>query len=763
MSSSTLIIKKNNIKSKKEIFEEYLKLHDLENLISEMTNSVVHSLDPNPIVYMIKYLTGLLTDEERSEYNINIDPPYPQGVPIVKFPNYKCANILSNYLTKNNWHDYKYIKTSFNNDINKLTHLSEFSKTDKIGIAIVDKDCLNSFNSLLEKIIYEVHEINEYKKTCDVLYKIGNSPKLQKDNFFFSNGFKSYIKYLKFWFSRNIEGYSYNNIDKRNGKLKDEIEKFIINLKNDGILPEDLNKVNDIENFIDDDLDIKNEYKWMNEAGFINRNYTLNERAIWSNDDNTLIILINFANHFEIISTIKDCDGDKIQDNYNYIMDILKQFKVRFSFDVVPKYGYINSQISLLGGGFKLIGLFKLKNIKKIENLLKIFNFSEFEINEKQDLFLFTKEYHLCEKDILSFLYKILAKSYGIKYLCENYEDIKINYNKITDFKNIENPITMAYIHTFDKLKYEINIDGNNINEIIEYYKLTEDEENFLFQNKYCYIIFSQFIYKYFYYKNNIQLEITNYMEKPEEPRDISELEPHDYITNIENIKIYIFRNFKDYPFPIDKEYNKYNEKVVKIIKKVLSNINKRTKIGEYYDINEESLKIIKENNIKIFHNDDMAKYNLDCDFPKNRGFIKFIHPHLFATVNDINNINFIISNNNPNEKDDLKVDMENLINIINRFSREIKFEFDEKFGFLTTCPKFMGNGIKLCVDLKLKTLNEEFLNSYTQEKNMTWSIIDINKINKIIVRFENKSSYGQSETEMLCNWLFYINELVNE
>ena len=73
-----------------------------------------------------------------------------------------------------------------------------------------------------------------------------------------------------------------------------------------------------------------------------------------------------------------------------------------------------------------------------------------------------------------------------------------------------------------------------------------------------------------------------------------------------------------------------------------------------------------------------------------------------------------------------------------------------------------MGNGIKISVDLKLKTLNEEFLNNYTQNRNMTWSIIDLNKINKIIVRFENKSSYGQSETEMLCNWLYYINELVN-
>ena len=169
--SSNVFLKKNT-KKKKEIFEEYLKFHDLESLISEMTNSVVHSLDPNPIVYMIKYLTGLLTEDERAQYKINIEPPYPQGVPIVKFPNYKISNILSNYLTKNNWYDYKYIKTSFNNDINKLTHLSEYSKSDKIGIAIVDKDCLNSFSSLLEPVINEVHNINEYKKSSEILFKI---------------------------------------------------------------------------------------------------------------------------------------------------------------------------------------------------------------------------------------------------------------------------------------------------------------------------------------------------------------------------------------------------------------------------------------------------------------------------------------------------------------------------------------------------------------------------------------------------------------
>ena len=761
MSSST--ISKKNTKTKKEIFEEYVKFHDLEKLISEMTNSVVHSLDPNPIIFMIKYLTGLLTEEERIEFNINIDPPYPKGVPIVKFPNYKTANILSNYLTKSNWHNYKYIKTSFNNDINNLTHLSEYSKTDKIGISIVDKDCLNSFKPLLEKIIYVVHDINENKNNHNVLYKIGNSPKLQKEHFYFSDGLKSYIKSLRFWFSRNIEGYSYNNIDKRNGNLKDEIEKYIVNLINDKVLPEDLKKVKDLKNYINGDLIIKKEYQWMNEAGFINRNYTMNDRSIWANSDNSLIILINFANHFEIISTIKDCDGDSIQEDYNYIMTILNLTKIKFTFDVMEKFGYINSQVSLVGGGLRIIGVFKLKNIKQFESILNYYNFVEFEIMEKEELFLFTKEYHLCEKDILSFLYKMFVNSYGIKFLCENHETTNVNFNKISNFKNKENPIVKAYMHCFDKIKYEINLNGNNINELIEYFKLTENEEDFLFKNKYCYNIFYKFINKYLYYNNNISLDITNFMEKPEEPKDISDIQANDYIESIDRVKVFIFRNINDYPFPIDKQYNCFNEKAVQLVKKALSNINRRSKIGEYFEIDQESLIIIKNNGVDILHNDNMQKYDLDSDFPKNRGLIIFIYPHLYATVNDINHVNFIISNNNPTKKDDLKNELENLINVVNRFSREIKFAFDDKFGFMTTCPKFMGNGVKISIDLKLNKLDEDYLNNYVKDKNMTWSLINENKDGKTIIRLENKCSFEQSETEMFCNWIYYINELVNE
>jgi hypothetical protein len=73
-----------------------------------------------------------------------------------------------------------------------------------------------------------------------------------------------------------------------------------------------------------------------------------------------------------------------------------------------------------------------------------------------------------------------------------------------------------------------------------------------------------------------------------------------------------------------------------------------------------------------------------------------------------------------------------------------------------------VGNGIKISVDLKLASINEEFLNKYVEDKNMSWSVVNNNKDGKVIIRFENNSSYGQSETEMLCNWLYYINEIAN-
>jgi len=40
----------------------FLNQHNVEKIISEMINSLVHSKDPNPIIFMIKYLSNLTTE-----------------------------------------------------------------------------------------------------------------------------------------------------------------------------------------------------------------------------------------------------------------------------------------------------------------------------------------------------------------------------------------------------------------------------------------------------------------------------------------------------------------------------------------------------------------------------------------------------------------------------------------------------------------------------------------------------------------------------
>lgn len=747
----------------RKIFKDYLESNDLEKILSEMANSVVHSQDPNPIVYMIKYLTGLLTEEERIKFNINIDPPYPTGVPIVSFPEYQSKNILSKYLVKNNWSKYKYTKTAYNNNINNMTRLSDKSKTDKIGLAIVDKDCINAYKDLLEKVIYEIHNIDNDLRSEDVLIDLGISPLFFRNKIFFYEKLKENVKQVKIIFYRNIEGYSYNNIDKRNGKLKEEIEKEIFILKSEGFLPNNLKKIeNDkLEEFISNDIIISKEYKWMSAAGFIHKNYSLKQRGIFANDDLSFIILINFSNHLEIIITLNTEDEKKVQDQYNFVMEFMQRARLRFSFDIHPKFGYITSNVSLIGAGYEVVVFFKHKNIKKRKDIFKGNDLNYCDIDVKENQVVFSNHFHLCDDDLISFNKQVMVKSYGYKILCDNFDKridtIKIKLNKeISLFSRVYDELFPNFINTTD-------LSGENINRIINYFKDTENEDDLLFSSTFSYLVFRDFIYKYIYYRDKINLKIHNYMEKEEKIRDLVNIESPDYIDSLLNIKIYISRNIFDFPFPICDEYTRYNSKALTIIKNVLNSFNRQIKFGKFMSISEAE-PIIKENGIQLFHNKHMEKYGLDPDYPKNVGFIKFEKPYFFATINDLNNINFILAINNPDEKVNIHNKMVHLLNIVNVFGSEIKFAYSKKFGFLTACPKYFGNGIKMSADIKIKKLKNENIINFIKDKNMIFEEVkEKGKKDYRVIRLLNKGSFCYSETEMLSEWLGTIYDIIIE
>jgi protein-arginine kinase len=736
--------------NKKHLYEEYMKKYDVEHLISEMANSLVHSLSPNPIIYMIKYLTGLLSDEERTENKIDIPPPYPQGVPIVNYPKKIKENILHKFLNKQNWPDYKYIKTRYNNNINNLTNLNDNSRTDKIGICLCDDDCLNCYSELLNNVIADVHDI-KYEANKE-FYDLSKFPKLKLNDEFFFENLKNNLNRIRFEFNRNVEGFTYNNINKMNGKLKEEFEKEIQNLIDDGLIDKNIKKLKNIYDFINKDILLQNELEWCKNAKLSTDSYyTDKDRSIFANDDFSIVICINFANHFKLILL-----GDKKNNNIDFIklfnegVKIIKQISLAFQFFYSKQYGYITSDISLLGSGFRIASEINLNNIN--EDFIKKLNFDEYKI-EGNSLSSY-KNYHLNERDEISFLMKYFTTLLGLIEYTNNNNN---NYIEKLNLKE-DNNISKAYNETYDEIKNCLSCNGNLINDVLAPFS---ENENYriIFKDKFDYLTFFPFICKYINLSQNFNLNELNHINHPENARDIKEIN-NDIIKKIININITIRRNLKDFPFPLNSIYKEKNNVILDKIKEVVDKLNFKENLAEFILL-KDGQEIIKNNNLTIEHNDNLNKFNIDVDYPDYRAIIKFNKSNIFAIINDIDHIRIEYNLNNPKEDYDITKDIYNLLKILIDLNKLISFEYDDKFGFLTANPDYVGTGINAKAKIKLKNLKENEIKDWIEDKKLyNYKEIENNDDGKII-EINNIQSVGLSETEILGNLMFDIKDII--
>ena len=748
MSKIEVESQKSSSSNKKHLYEEYMKKYDVEHLISEMANSLVHSLSPNPIIYMIKYLTGLLSDEERTENKIDIPPPYPQGVPIVNYPKKIKENILHKFLNKQNWPNYKYIKTRYNNNINNLTNLNDNSRTDKIGICLCDDDCLNCYSELLNNVIANVHDI-KYEANKEY-YDLSKFPKLKLNDEFFFENLKKNLNRIRFEFNRNVEGFTYNNINKMNGKLKEEFEQEIQNLIDDGLIDKNIKKLKNIYDFINKDELLQNELEWCKNARLSTDSYyTDKDRTIFANDDFSIVICINFANHFKLILL-----GDKNNNNIDFIklfnegVKIVKQISLAFQFFYSKKYGYITSDISLLGWGFRIASELNLNNIN--EDFIKKLNFDEYKI-EGNSLYSY-KNYHLNERDEISFLMKYFTTLLGlIEYNNNNNNIEKLNFND-------DNNISKAYNETYDELKNCLSCNGNLINDVLAPF-LENKNYQIIFKDKFDYLTFFPFICKYINLSQNFNLNELNHINHPENARDIKEIN-NDIIKKIISINITIRRNLKDFPFPLNSIYKEKNHIILDKIKEVVDKLNFKENLAEFILL-KDAQEIIKNNNLTIEHNNDLNKFNIDTDFPDYRAIIKFNKSNIFAIINDIDHIRIEYNLNNPKEDYDITKDIYNLLKTLIDLNKLISFEYDDKFGFLTANPDYVGTGINAKAKIKLKNLKENEIKDWFEDKKLyNYKEIENNDDGKII-EINNIQSVGLSETEILGNLMYDIKDII--
>ena len=491
-------------------------------------------------------------------------------------------------------------------------------------------------------------------------------------------------------------------------------------------------------------------------------------RYIYKSEDESIVILINFSDHLQVLRLFNVNDLD-IEKGYNELIDIMQQLSLVIPFETDKNYGYLTTDINLIGDGFRIYSEIILKDVDKVLiegcTIDELLNGSQFEnINiqrEGNNINYITYDSCKLSLKIDIFLNIYFNKLAGLcKLFNNNKEQKKTSFTKINlkdrkelVFKNIKE----AYDETFDEVKYTISSSGTNINDRIEPVHKGNIPENLgiLFKDKGEYLTFTPFVRNYILKSQDFDCYSNEHIHGKEINTPLVSIEGED-LNKIESLYVYLFRNIDGYSFSALKDNN--NEQTEKLIKEAIDIINSKEKIIEYYSLTEnknEAEKIINDNKL-IFHCEELVKGGIDIDYPKYRGVLKFINnPFIFGVVNDICHIKFCISMQNPKGK--ISNHLVQLVKINNEFFRYLKFNYNKQIGFMTASPIYLGTGMRIEIKIKLEKLK---INDVQILLNNTEFVAE-EKDNGIILI--NKVTIGHSETELLCRVLEYVKKIIDE
>lgn len=774
---------KSRVNESKLNAKKYLEEYDLEIVISEMLNSVVHEKDKHPLVYMIKYLAGLMSEEEREQFNLSIPGPYPAGRPIVRYPKFDLSfnSVLKSNLTKDKWNELRSIKTKHGNNINSLTKLSNNKPLDPIGCVIVDGDCINVYSSLLNNIISSVHLIPSDLSTLKE-YRISQFDSMKANELpIGSNDLINKANKIILSFSRNISDYPFNHFSSGTNKLasvEELLNKAILTLQSDSIISacnqySMKNNQNEIMTLLDY---VHFDMEWYNASG-LNQSWP-ECRSVFATNDKSLIILINFSDHMQICLTNEKGNID-LAHLYNTAIEILKQIGLMVNYESSKQFGFLTSHINLIGAGFKISSVItieelithKFNNNITIDDILKGLSFDMYSLENTNSELFSCQSCKLSYDNDKAFMINYILKICGLIEINTNndarseisFEKLKFDKDKCDD-----KTLMTIYENYFDKIKYLITIQGKNINSLIEYTSLfPEDKMGIIIHDLSDYNTFLPLIQQYVLLSQNFNPITTDHINKPDEPKKMIDITPEDS-AKISNVTISIMRNIEGKQLPHSQDNS--NSKIEEIIKQTIDTINKKGYFADYFsiadgNINENVNQMITDNNLILYHNDNMSQCSIDQDYPLHRGIIKFYKDNLFAVVNDMDHIRFILHIKELREK--FGFSLFSLLKIVNEFSKHIVFSYNIKLGFLTTNPRYLGTGLKIKLTLKLNYLNKKALEEYLEENNndqFEYHVIedsDCIEDNSYQIEVRNKTTIGVSESELLTNLLAYLDNIL--
>ena len=432
--------------------ENYLKEYNIQEILIEMINYLLHKKSKSPIVSMIKYLGGLLTEKERQENNITIPDPQIDYHPIVEPPKFKenCHSLLKEYLTDEIFSNLMTKISKYGINMRDLIRINKEFPKNNIGIMLGDADSLKKFESLYKPIICKAHnlDINNLKDYTPNNFNLVNLEfnDIKKVNIEDVKG----LKKISFSISRNLVDspfVCFLNIENRTEKIVKQL-KEIDRVKSIQYLKrkENLNKKDlmDLLRKINYDIDF---WDAVNPSDYLIKK----QRIICQSNNDETIVLINFCDNFQIIKNVlleekkneeKNKDNKDNKDNnikslndifiqyFNQFNDLIRNVQYYYGFEFDHNFGYLTSNIALLGRGFSItteVDLDKLlvndfdndKLQEKIYNYDKFDKYTDtFSINKNDNddnILIFTSSPKISKESISEFFVEYFEKIIGLK------------------------------------------------------------------------------------------------------------------------------------------------------------------------------------------------------------------------------------------------------------------------------------------------------------------------------------------------------------
>ena len=215
----------------------YVETHNLEKILGDMLNTMVLSKDPNPSVFMIKYIANLANPEDLANNGISIGSIVTQksietkqseeivkipteiredekedSIPEIKIPEYipkpfpkfseESKSLVKRILNEELWDKYKGIKTSLEHDLYDCVSIGINNPKNPIGIFAADFESYTVYKDVFMPIIQEYQNWRISDGNRSVI-----DPSSFTCNNLDENG--DIIKGIVVSFERNLLGYSF--------------------------------------------------------------------------------------------------------------------------------------------------------------------------------------------------------------------------------------------------------------------------------------------------------------------------------------------------------------------------------------------------------------------------------------------------------------------------------------------------------------------------------------------------------------------------